>query len=141
MDCFLYGMLFYYMHITKQKEWNMWLTKFHLDAGQSSAQTFMNGFVHPISVQVGCKFSIRECENIICKVLRKEKSSNDRWCDLVLPGQGIFEPYNNHIIIHMVINHKYNYDNDIAQSVSHGSLLNYWPFKKIGINLALIGKH
>ena len=65
-----YAIFFHGYHKTKGMK-NL-IDKFNLVIGQSSAQTFMNSILHAISDQVGHKFSIGQCENIICKVLRKK---------------------------------------------------------------------
>ena len=82
--------------------------KFGVSKGIASTQSFMNSFAHALSSKFERKFSMRECENIICKVLREDKNTVDIWRDIVYLNQAIFEPYDDNIIIHRVIYDKEN---------------------------------
>ena len=91
--------LFHKVHRTKAIEHLIEL--FKLKTGSGPTQTLMNALIWALSIKFGRKFSVRECENILCKVMRKDISSNKKWCDVVYENQGIFEAYDDHIIIHI----------------------------------------
>ena len=107
---------------------------FKLKKGAGPTQTLMNALIQALSIQFGHTFTARECENILCKVMRKDISSDNKWCDVVYQNQGIFEPYDDHIIIH-VVDHN-NSQKNIEGKYLHGPLLKYWPFHNEWIDVS-----
>lgn len=106
--------------------------KFNLGATQQNIQTFMKSFQQALSIKEDRLLSIRECENIVCKVYRKDniKSNDTKWKDVVFYGQILFEPYIDHIVIHRAhIKHDINvYQNSSKDKLLSGPILQYWPF-------------
>ena len=106
---------------------------FKLKTGKGPTQTLMNALIRALSIQFGRAFSIRECKNILCKVMRKDISLDNKWCDVVHQNQGIFEAYDDHIVIHVA--DKDNSQNNIEGNCLHGPLLKYWRFQKKWIDV------
>ena len=65
------------------------------------------------------KFTVREIENILCKVYRLDNSSEHLWCDLLFPRQSVFSFEGEKILIHSP-------DQDRPQEIK-GYLISHWP--------------
>ena len=124
--------LFHKVHVTKGVEHLVEL--FKLKTGPGPTQTLMNVLIRALSIKFGRTFSVRECENILCKVMRKDYSSDKKWCDVVYENQSIFEANDDHIIIHVA--DKDNSQNYIEGKYLHGPLLKYWPFHNEWIDVS-----
>ena len=66
--------------------------------------------------------------------MRKDISSNKRWCDVVYENQGIFEAYDYYIVIHVA--DKDSSQNHIEGKYLHGPLFGYWPFHNKWIDIS-----
>ena len=89
---------------------------FKIKKGLGPTKTLMNALIRALSIRFGRTFTVRECENILCKVTRKVISSDNKWCDVVYENQGIFEAYDDHIIIHVA-------DKDNSHCFVHSQLI------------------
>jgi hypothetical protein len=67
------------------------------------------------------KFTIRQIENILCKVYRLDNSSDDGWFDLFFPLQNTFSFEGDKILI-------YSPDQPDAPQELSGFLINRWPY-------------
>ena len=65
-------------------------------------------------------FTVREIENILCKVFRLDNLSDHRWCDLLFPLQNVFSFQGENILI-------YSPNQDRPQEIQ-GYLINHWPY-------------
>ena len=122
--------LFHHVHETQGIKHLVEL--FKLKTGKGPTQTLTNALIRALSIEFGCAFSVRECENILCKVTRKDISSKNKWCDVVYENQCIFEDYDDHIVIHAA--DKDNSQNHIEGEILHGFLK--WSTSK---NAVLVG--
>ena len=103
--------LFHKVHRTKDIE--HLVDVFKIKTGPGPTQTLMNARIWSLSIIFYCTFSVRECENILCKVTRKDISSSNKWCDVVYQNQCIFEDYDDHNFIHVA-------DKDNSQNNTEG---------------------
>ena len=105
--------LFHKVHRTKDIEHLVDL--FKIKTGPGPTKTLTNALIRALSIKFGRTFSVRECENILCKVTRKDICSGNKRCDVVYKNQGIFEAYDDHIVIHVA-------DKDNSQNNIEGEI-------------------
>jgi hypothetical protein len=74
------------------------------------------------------KFTIREIENILCKVFCLDHSSDHRWCDLLFPLQNIISFQGDNILIYS--------PEKASPQETQGYLINRWPYGKTVVDMA-----
>ena len=119
-------MVFWVYHeIDETKVINHLIAKFQLVKNKKTAYQFINSFIEALSIKEEKYFSLQECENILCKVLRQESLSDKKWSNILFLRLGLFEPKDDCIFMYLITHDKDNGGQIHVEQRLEGSRLKY----------------
>ena len=98
---------------------------YSLPMGSDSANRLVFSMIEKMQCSTSKKLSMRDCENIFCKVYRlaKKKKKKEIYSDLLFKNQSIFDINAENIIV-------YRLNSEIiCRGSVNGSLISKWPYQ------------